>query len=115
MCEVPEDQGGCKCDANCQCIKKNECAKCEIPEDQGGCKCDANCQCIGSGGSSSILTQEQFDRVFSTKCATDDNAAKQYYSFGNLAKAMHDYGFATSPDEVRVDDRVAWLKDGWVG
>ena len=50
-CNLPAAQGGCKCDANCNCIGAvNKCDKCNLPVAQGGCKCDANCDCITSGG-----------------------------------------------------------------
>jgi hypothetical protein len=41
----------------------DKCAKCNVPVDQGGCKCDDNCDCkpgssnggVGGGGGSSII------------------------------------------------------------
>ncbi len=48
-CNVPEAEGGCKCDSQCACITEQDvCSKCNLPESQGGCKCDNNCACLSS-------------------------------------------------------------------
>jgi hypothetical protein len=43
-CNKPENEGGCKCDKDCNCIN-SKCDKCNKPESEGGCKCDNNCDC----------------------------------------------------------------------
>ena len=50
-CKVPENAGGCKCDANCDCLGAAKCDKCKVPENAGGCKCDAKCVCLGAAAS----------------------------------------------------------------
>eukprot|EP00611_Tribonema_gayanum_P029813 TRINITY_DN8097_c0_g1_i1.p1 TRINITY_DN8097_c0_g1~~TRINITY_DN8097_c0_g1_i1.p1 ORF type:complete len:234 (+),score=48.03 TRINITY_DN8097_c0_g1_i1:112-813(+) len=70
-CNLPASSGGCKCDANCNCLTTggtgtgvapcdkckyckcnsscgciNKCDLCNVPASAGGCKCNSNCDCI---------------------------------------------------------------------
>ena len=53
-CELSPEQGGCKCDSNCDCVGGGggggKCDKCALSPEQGGCKCDSNCDCADGGG-----------------------------------------------------------------
>uniref|UniRef100_A0A383VXT3 LysM domain-containing protein n=1 Tax=Tetradesmus obliquus TaxID=3088 RepID=A0A383VXT3_TETOB len=52
-CSIPEAAGGCKCNANCDCISgPGKCNKCNLPQKAGGCKWDANCDCLSAAAAS---------------------------------------------------------------
>jgi hypothetical protein len=57
-CNKSACNGGCKCDANCNCKAGTggaACDKCNIPVANGGCKCDTNCNCkAGTCGGGSV-------------------------------------------------------------
>jgi len=51
-CNIAVEQGGCKCDNNCNCL--NVCDKCNVAVNLGGCKCDSNCNCLPLAAAASL-------------------------------------------------------------